>query len=465
MVTRRAHAGGRSGQALPLIVVFMVVLLAFAGLVIDLGNAYRVQQALQASTDASAAAGAGQLTLAYPPNTGNAIARAQYYGSEPGGHNSIPGVPSSGMTQTVSTSCVLTVSTLPCTNANTVPVKQSASVPTYFLRVLGVNSLKISTSAQACSPCNEIPLDIQLVIDRTGSMADQSSGIVKWTALQQGLLQGFLPGLDPSVDYVGLSTLPPDTNGTSDICKAETGTSPSPDDAPNPTYTVVHLSNNHMNSTGQLIASSPLVSDINCMKPGGGTDYADAMTAAYAELQANGRPSVQKVIVLLSDGAANNGQGCVTTTKKVGGKTVTGQGHEAALHPALPERRQRRRHLQGEQCPDLHHPLRRPVGRPGLRGLHRRQRSTRDPAMDGDAEHRQPRQLLPGSKSREPADGLPGDLRGHGRRLQPHRQLTRRPRPGGCIGVTLPHEPPETRLRPGPARRRSGGHRGAHRGS
>jgi Flp pilus assembly protein TadG len=323
MVTRRAHAGGQSGQALPLIVVFMVVLLAFAGLVIDLGNAYRVQQALQASTDASAAAGAGQLTLAYPPNTGNAIARAQYYGSEPGGHNSIPGVPSSGVTQTVSTSCVLTVSTLPCTNANTVTVRQSASVPTYFLRVLGVNSLKISTSAQACSPCNEIPLDIQLVIDRTGSMADQSSGIVKWTALQQGLLKGFLPGLDPSVDYVGLSTLPPDTNGTSDICKAETGTSPSPYDAPNPTYTVVHLSNNYMNSSGQLIASSPLVSDINCMKPGGGTDYADAMTAAYAELQANGRPGVQKVIVLLSDGAANNGQGCVTTTKKVGGKTVT----------------------------------------------------------------------------------------------------------------------------------------------
>ncbi len=323
MVTRRARACGQSGQALPLIVVFMVVLLAFAGLVIDLGNAYRVQQALQASTDASAAAGAGQLTLAYPPNAANAVARAQYYGSEPGGHNGIPGVPSSGITQTVTTSCVLSVSNLPCVNANTVTVKQSASVPTYFLRILGVNSLNISTSAQACSPCNEIPLDIQLVIDRTGSMADQSSGIVKWTALQQGLLQGFLPGLDPSVDYVGLSVLPPDMNGTSDICKAETATSPSPYDITTPTYTVVHLSNNYMTSTGQLVASSPLISDINCMKPGGGTDYADAMTAAYAELQANGRPGVQKVIVLLSDGAANNGQNCVTTTKKVGGKTVT----------------------------------------------------------------------------------------------------------------------------------------------
>ena len=289
-----------------------------------------MQQALQASTDASATAGAGQLTLAYPPNAANAVARAQYYGSEPGGHNGIPGVPSSGVTQTVTTSCVLSVSHLPCVNANTVTVKQSASVPTYFLRILGVNSLKISTSAQACSPCNEIPLDIQLVIDRTGSMADQSSGIVKWTALQQGLLKGFLPGLDPSVDYVGLSTLPPDMHGTSDICTAEpgepsggSGTGNTPYSTTTPTYTVVHLSNSYMNSTGQLISSSPLVSDINCMKPGGSTDYADAMAAAYAELQANGRPGVQKVIVLLSDGAANEGQNCVTTTKKVGGKTVT----------------------------------------------------------------------------------------------------------------------------------------------
>ena len=63
----RRTRGAISGQTLPLVVVFMFTLLIFAGLVIDLGNAYRVQQALQASADASAAAGAGQLTLTYPP--------------------------------------------------------------------------------------------------------------------------------------------------------------------------------------------------------------------------------------------------------------------------------------------------------------------------------------------------------------------------------------------------------------
>jgi hypothetical protein len=78
----------------------------------------------------------------------------------------------------------------------------------------------------------------------------------------------------------------------------------------NPTYTVVPLSNNYMDMQGNLIQNSPLVSDINCLQAGGSTDYANALEAANAELQKDGRPGVQKVIVLLSDGAANTGQNC-----------------------------------------------------------------------------------------------------------------------------------------------------------
>ena len=81
---------------LPLIAVFMLVVIAFAGLVIDVGNVYRVQQALQASTDAAAAAGAGQLTLQYPANTANAISQAKNFSSATGGRNPITGVPATG---------------------------------------------------------------------------------------------------------------------------------------------------------------------------------------------------------------------------------------------------------------------------------------------------------------------------------------------------------------------------------
>ena len=59
------------------------------------------------------------------------------------------------------------------------------------------------------------------------------------------------------------------------------------------------------------------------MRPGGGTDYADAMEAAYNELNLHGRPGVQKIIVLLSDGAANYGQNCVTTDQSTANKSKT----------------------------------------------------------------------------------------------------------------------------------------------
>ena len=299
---------------LPLIAVFMLVVVAFAGMVIDIGNVYRVQQALQASTDAAAAAGAGQLTLQYPPSTANAVAQAKNYSSSTGGRNAITGVPATGVSVTVGTSCVGSNPHLPCNNANTVTVNQSASVPTYFLRVLGFSTIDVSAHATACSPCNSVPLDIQMVVDRTGSMSasgGSSNGQNKWENLQDGILQGFLPGLDSSIDNVGLTTLPPDVNGTSDVCQAASNNNY---DSTHPTYTVVPLSNAYMDSSGNLVSNSPLISDINCMKPGGATDYADAMEAAYNELNLHGRPGVQKIIVLLSDGAANEGQNCVSTT-------------------------------------------------------------------------------------------------------------------------------------------------------
>ena len=50
--------GDTKGQTLPLIVVFMLLLMVVCGMVLDIGNAYRVKTGLQASADAAAAAGA-----------------------------------------------------------------------------------------------------------------------------------------------------------------------------------------------------------------------------------------------------------------------------------------------------------------------------------------------------------------------------------------------------------------------
>jgi putative Flp pilus-assembly TadE/G-like protein len=304
-----------SGQTLPLVVVFMFSILVFAGLVIDLGNAYRVQKALQASADASAAAGAGQLTMSFPPVAGNAITAARKYGSQTGGVNSITGVPSGNVTENVTATCV-TQGQFTCTYPNTITVDEAANVPTYLLKLLGFGTITLKAHAQACSPCGVVPLDIALVMDRTGSMLDDS----KLANLKTGLIQGFLPGLDPASDYVSLTLLPPDEHGTSDVCQAADNGAY---DVSSPTYTVVPLSNTYMTPSGSLVANSPLVHDINCIQGGGGTDYANAMEAAYSELMADGRTGVQKVMVVLSDGAANTGQSCQTTTRTVRGRTVT----------------------------------------------------------------------------------------------------------------------------------------------
>jgi hypothetical protein len=297
-VFRRADRG----QVMPLIAFFMVTLLIFCGLVIDFGNVYRVQKALQASTDAAAIAGAGQLTLSYPANAANAIAQAKAYGASTGGKNPIPGVPAGNVTETVTTSCVVSNPTFPCSGPNTISVKQSASVPTFFLRLLGFGSIPLNTSASACSPCDVVPLDISLVVDRTGSMAG-----TPFTQLKDGILTGFLPGLTASEDSVSLSLLPPDSNGTADVCSAQSSNSYNSAKA---LYTVVDMSNNYQDSSGNLLSSSPLIWNINCMKAGGGTDYSNAMESAYTEMTADGRAGVSKVMVILSDGAANTGQNC-----------------------------------------------------------------------------------------------------------------------------------------------------------
>ena len=277
-----------SGQTLPLVVVFLLTLLLFCGAVIDIGNAYRVKQALQASADAAVAAGAGNL-----PNTGAASTAAHNLSAESTAKNRIPGVPN------VTANVTLDCSTSPnfCNPANTVHITETANIPTYFLRIIGINSITESVHAQACSPCGGLPLDVMIVLDRTGSMAGS-----KITNAKNGIL-AFLSGMDPSIDNVGLVVLPPATS-TSQACSTN-------DDQQyqdtTPAYLLVPLSNTYASSLGNLDNTSALVSTVNCVHAVGGTSYTLALDNAYQELQANGRQGTQKVIVFLSDGAANFG--------------------------------------------------------------------------------------------------------------------------------------------------------------
>jgi putative Flp pilus-assembly TadE/G-like protein len=289
--------GGAVGQTLPLVVIFMMSLLLAAGLSIDIGNAYRVKQSLQASADAASAAGAGNL-----PSPGAAISAATSFGSEPGGKNPIPG--SGPVSLQATANCV--TSTKFCNPANTVQVTESATVPTYFLHLVGIDHVTVTVHSQACSPCGALPLDIMMVLDRTGSMDGTDMQNAKDGAL------AFLKGLDPALDNVGLAVLPP----ASSMANRCAPSSEANYDLTNAAYLLVPLSNDYANSIGNLNGSSGLVSTINCLQTGGHTAYAKAIDVADQELVANGRPGVQKVIIFESDGAANTAPGYLAPTDR-----------------------------------------------------------------------------------------------------------------------------------------------------
>jgi hypothetical protein len=288
------------GQVLALFTVALVVLLAFVGLVIDVGKAYYVQRSLQQAADAAALAGAGDL-----PSIASAKATAKAYGSGNRMRNDQSKV--GGVTETVTTKCLVSIKG--CAPHNAVVVDELAKVDTAFLQVLGLGRVSISVRATACSPCGARPLDIMLVLDRTGSMCadhfgrDDHPSCTDLANARNGM-KTFISLMDPALDRVGLAVLPPALS-TSKKCNVPTSANQYGYDLTTSSYVVVPLGSD-------FSSSGSLVSTLNCVQAAGSTSYATAIEKAEAELEANGRPNVTKLIVFFSDGAANTGPGYVS---------------------------------------------------------------------------------------------------------------------------------------------------------
>ena len=155
------------GQVIVLVVVMLIVMLGFAALVIDVGYAYYAHRQLQASADAAALAGAQEL-----PNQVNAEAMAKTYSSSAGSKNQHKDIPD--VTTTVTTKCITSIPG--CDPVNAVVVLEQAPTKTFFAGLLGIDSFKIKATSTACSPCGIKPLDVMMVLDRTGSMCQTSTG-------------------------------------------------------------------------------------------------------------------------------------------------------------------------------------------------------------------------------------------------------------------------------------------------
>src|ERR1700704_3636314 len=293
------------GQGIVLVVVALVGLLGMCALVIDLGYLYWNQRHLQASADAAALAGAMQL-----PDPASSVSIAKQFGTGSGAKNRDSRL--SNVSETIPPKCLTSIPG--CDPVNAVVVDETATVDTFFMQIFGVDFAHVHVRATACSPCGIKPLDIMLVLDRTGSMCQDSAGRADpaCTDLNNARngMKTFLGFLDPKIDWVGLSVLPP---AASIAAKCSTPSSANYN-LPTAPYLLVPLSKDYKLSSGALNTSSNLVSTINCVQGGGTTSYSNAIEAAQAELDAHGRPDVQDVIIFLSDGAANTGPSYYSTS-------------------------------------------------------------------------------------------------------------------------------------------------------
>jgi len=293
------------GQVLLFLVVALVGLLGMCALVIDLGYLYWNQRSLQSSADAAALAGAMEL-----PDATNSVFVAKQYGTGATGKNRNARITS--VTETVSTKCILRIPG--CSPVNAVQVDETASVRTFFMQLFGLKTATIHVRATACSPCGIKPLDVVMVLDRTGSMCQDSLGrsdpaCTDLNNARDGM-KTFLSFFDPKIDWVGLTVFPPAAS-VSTRCNT-----PSQTDYNSLTskYTIVPLNKDYKKSDGTLNSGSDLVATINCIKGNGTTAYANALESAQAELDAHGRPGVQDIIVFMSDGAANTGPSYYSTS-------------------------------------------------------------------------------------------------------------------------------------------------------
>lgn len=297
VVSDKSTGSREAGQATVLLGLALIPLIALVGLVIDIGYGYYVQRSLQASADAAALAGAQNL-----PDPGSSAALAKQYGATPGARNHKTNV--GDVSETISTKCLTSV--LGCAPVNAVVVDESTDVSTIFLRVIGIDSFKVKVRSTACSPCGAKPLDVMLVLDRTGSMCMTHSGTSNPACTDlvnaQDGMRSFLSNMDPNLHAVGLAVFPPAAS-LSSRCSTPATSNYNSTSAP---YVVVPLSKDYATS-GKLNQSSALVSTINCTKAAGETAYANALEKAQAELNLHGRSDAEDVIVFFSDGAANLG--------------------------------------------------------------------------------------------------------------------------------------------------------------
>lgn len=363
-IRRRVRA---RGAVAVIVAASMTALMGFAAVGVDAGYLALAQRRLQAATDAAALAGAMDLwTQTWDVAQGHAQAYAAAV-QQTSTSNSLPG--SVTITGTTVTGLQLSSATeaLPYQKAvsgyNGIQVTQTASVPLYFARVLGVGPQTISATSKAGAGGGTQPAqyNVMIVLDTTASMNTNDSNCVvngktatRIQCAKAGALQ-LITQLTNQGDNVGLMMFPPMTQAYNFSCS---GTQPttagsyssvpsSSSSNTSPTlasgYLIASLGTGFLTSAGAADTTSALVQALGgksgcsglAAKGGLGTFYAEALTAAqsylYTESQ-NQTPPGQNAIILLSDGDASSNTSQLGSTFS----SLAGTECQAAIDAATP---------------------------------------------------------------------------------------------------------------------------------
>jgi Flp pilus assembly protein TadG len=160
----RRLAVRRDGNVMVLFAMASIPVIIAAGIAIDSARAYMIKQRLGSALDAAALAVGSQSTTATSTQLTTALNNYFY-------DNYCKKVPTgssvTSCTGTVATEYNLSVQATTSITAATVNFTASATVPTTFMRLVGINSLPVTATAQT----TKFPgMEIAVVLDNTGSM-------------------------------------------------------------------------------------------------------------------------------------------------------------------------------------------------------------------------------------------------------------------------------------------------------
>jgi hypothetical protein len=225
--------------------VALIPLLGMVGLAIDGARAYIARAALSRAVDAGCLAAAKVLRQGQEAALQEALAVAAANGV-------IQGQDGVALALTFGTNAE---------GESTVAMSGTQPIPTFLMQVLGFEQVTVASAAEATVP----PIDLVLVVDRSGSLATQNA----WDDLQRAVLQ-FVGFFDDKIDQLGLTSFQVRANDEFFL---------------------------NFNFT------APITAQINQMNSAGDTNTGEGLRFALQQLQ---RPNVRepavKVVVFFTDG-------------------------------------------------------------------------------------------------------------------------------------------------------------------